>query len=221
MAGRVDVGGIRRAQIVEAANRVIARKGIQGASLAEIEKEANISRGVLTYHFPAKEDIILAVFDAAIARLEQEGPPGFVEGDAPPGEGFHRKMEFLLTKKPPNDENDCLHYTFLAQMSHRDDFRARLAAEYAKMRERVAVDIAELPGAGDLDPGDMQAVAAITHGVLAGLVMQLNADPQALDAPRVAGVFRAMLEAYLARPGAEQSADGPPAGPGKKHARKK
>ena len=40
MTDRIDVVSIRRAQIVDAACRVINRKGIQSASLAEIEQEA-------------------------------------------------------------------------------------------------------------------------------------------------------------------------------------
>ncbi len=60
---RVDVGRIRREQIVEAAVAIIAEQGIQNLSLSEIEKRAGMSRGQLTYYFPSKEDILLAVFD--------------------------------------------------------------------------------------------------------------------------------------------------------------
>src|SRR5947209_4998591 len=69
MAERVHVGAIRRAQIVEAATRVIARKGFHNATLAEVESEAGISRGMMTYHFPTKDSMILAVFDSLIERL--------------------------------------------------------------------------------------------------------------------------------------------------------
>src|ERR1700752_4037486 len=68
---RVDVGSIRREQIVQAAVAVIAEQGIQNLSLSEIEKKAGMSRGQLTYYFPAKEEILLAVFDRVLQLMYQ------------------------------------------------------------------------------------------------------------------------------------------------------
>ena len=68
---RIDVASIRREQIVEAAVAVIAEKGLQNLSLSEIEKKAGMSRGQLTYYFPAKEDILLAVFDRLLLLMYQ------------------------------------------------------------------------------------------------------------------------------------------------------
>lgn len=214
MANRVDVGSIRRAQIVDAACRVINRKGIQNASLAEIEQETGISHGALTYHFSSKEGIILAVFDATIARIKEGGKARM----AAAGSGWERLegvFEFLITQKPQDDEFDCLHYTFLAQMSHRDDFRARLAAEYAEIRDRITEDLAEQARRGDIGLGDAGALAAIVQGTMNGLVMQFNADPGAMDREAVLRVFKSMLLGYLG-----PAAGRPPAGashpPGKR-----
>ena len=57
---RVDVGKIRRQQVIEAAVAVIAEKGLPRLSLSAIEKRAGMSRGQLTYYFRAKEDILMA-----------------------------------------------------------------------------------------------------------------------------------------------------------------
>ncbi len=204
MTDRVDVGFIRRAQIVEAACRVIHRKGIQGASLAEIEQEAGISRGVLTYHFPAKEDIILAVFDATMARIKAGVEVDFAAAKS----GWERLevgLDLVLNRKPANDEFDFLNYTFLAQMSHREDFRARLAAEYAEIRRRIAEDLAEEARRGGLTPDEVQALAAVIHGVLSGLTMQLNVEPGAIDRAAVHRAVKAMLLGYLGRDAARTS----------------
>jgi AcrR family transcriptional regulator len=199
MSDRVDVGSIRRAQIVEAACRVIHRKGIQGASLAEIEQEAGISRGVLTYHFPSKEDIILAVFDATIARMKA-GAEVDLAGAKSGWERLEVVLDFVLNRKPVNDEFDYLNYTFLAQMSHREDFRARLAAEYAEIRRRIAEDLAEEARRAGLEDDEVQALAAVLHGALSGLVMQLNVDPGAIDRAAVLRTVRAMILGRLGRP---------------------
>ncbi|MCE9530033.1 MAG: TetR/AcrR family transcriptional regulator [Planctomycetes bacterium] len=77
--GRIDIGAIRREQIVEAAVGIIVRQGLHNLSLSKIEQAAGMKRGQLTYYFPTKEDILLAVFDRLLLLMYQrmeavEGP---------------------------------------------------------------------------------------------------------------------------------------------------
>jgi AcrR family transcriptional regulator len=67
----IDIPALRRDQIIDAAVAVIAEQGIQNLSLSEIEKKADMSRGQLTYYFPAKEEILLAVFDRVLQLMYQ------------------------------------------------------------------------------------------------------------------------------------------------------
>src|SRR5438270_9610254 len=95
---RIDVGSIRREQIVQAAVSIIAEQGLQNLSLSEIEKKAGMSRGQLTYYFPAKEDILLAVFDRLIEMMHER------TGGRLPAEPGWERMESLLRKvlvEPP------------------------------------------------------------------------------------------------------------------------
>lgn len=48
----------RRAQIVECAIETIAEVGYTQASLGEIAKRAKISKGVISYHFASKEELL-------------------------------------------------------------------------------------------------------------------------------------------------------------------
>ena len=157
---RIDVGSIRREQIVRAAVSIIAEQGLQNLSLSEIEKKAGMSRGQLTYYFPAKEDILLAVFDRLIQQMH-ERRPGRPRRQRPvpaPAEGWER-LEFLLRKillEPPAfPEFGSLQYTFLSQIGHREDFRLRLANLYKEWREYMARDLA-----GGGPPAGQEGVAA-------------------------------------------------------------
>ena len=67
--GRLDVAGVRREQIVEAAIEIIASQGLPKLSLSKIEQRAGMTRGQLTYYFPTKESILLAVFDRMLHRM--------------------------------------------------------------------------------------------------------------------------------------------------------
>src|SRR5438874_13687493 len=81
---RIDVGAIRREQIVAAAVAIIAEQGLQHLSLSEIEKKAGMSRGQLTYYFPAKEDILLAVFDQLMRVMKDRAEATHGEGGTCP-----------------------------------------------------------------------------------------------------------------------------------------
>src|SRR3954463_3871666 len=82
---RVDVAGIRRGQIVEAAVSIIAAQGLDKLSLSKIEEKVRMSRGQLTYYFKAKEDILLAVFDRLLEMIHQRVQAGGACSNLPPG----------------------------------------------------------------------------------------------------------------------------------------
>ncbi|GGU98656.1 TetR family transcriptional regulator [Actinomadura cremea] len=64
----------RRAQIVAAAVQVVAEAGYANASLARIAEQAGISKGVITYHFSGKDEILRLVvtgfFERAWSHME-------------------------------------------------------------------------------------------------------------------------------------------------------
>ncbi|MFD1954854.1 TetR/AcrR family transcriptional regulator [Paenibacillus thailandensis] len=74
----------RREQIVKVAIETIAEIGYAQASVGQIAKRAGISKGVFTYHFASKDDmmvqIVHEVYDAAARfmqpRIESETTPG-------------------------------------------------------------------------------------------------------------------------------------------------
>ena len=52
----------RRAGIIAAAIRVIARDGIRACTISALEHETAFARGHFTYHFATKEEIIQLAF---------------------------------------------------------------------------------------------------------------------------------------------------------------
>lgn len=58
----------RRAQLVAGAIETIANVGYAHASLARVAERSGTSKGVLTYHFKDKRDLVQAVWDEIIAR---------------------------------------------------------------------------------------------------------------------------------------------------------
>jgi TetR/AcrR family fatty acid metabolism transcriptional regulator len=57
----------RRAQIVDCAIEAIAEMGFARASVDQIARRAGVSKGVISYHFPSKEEIVDAVIEKVVA----------------------------------------------------------------------------------------------------------------------------------------------------------
>ena len=77
---RSFIENARRAQIVAAAIETIAELGYAKASLARIAKRAGISKGVISYHFAGKDDLIDQIVqdafaEAAKVRQQIQGQP--------------------------------------------------------------------------------------------------------------------------------------------------
>jgi AcrR family transcriptional regulator len=203
---RIDIGSIRREQIVDAAVAVIAEQGLQHLSLSEIESKVGMSRGQLTYYFKAKEEILLAVFDRLLEMMcrQQGGDPS-----KPPEEHPFAKMrwlevvehllEMILHKPALSPEFGSLQYTFLSQIGHREDFRLRLAKLYEEWRshgtEHLERDLAERPPVRPVSP---RALATLVQAILHGLAMQAAVDPQAIeDTGEMAQLCLDMVRTYL------------------------
>src|ERR1700722_12367931 len=58
----------RRAQLVECAIDAIAELGYINASMAEIARRAGVSKGVISYHFAGKRELIEQVVDAVLTK---------------------------------------------------------------------------------------------------------------------------------------------------------
>jgi AcrR family transcriptional regulator len=194
-----DVARVRREQIVDAAVAIIAEQGIQNLSLSEIEQRVEMSRGQLTYYFRTKEDIFLAVFDRLLQLMcQRQGDP-----EKHPFAGLSwleviRHLLGVVMQQPPAEPAfPALQYTFLSQISHRADFRERLAGLYEHWRQRgaehLAQDLAARPGR----PVSPRAMSTLVQAILHGLAMQSAADPAAVDADEVIEMCIDLLRTYL------------------------
>ena len=76
----------RKAQLVACATDALAEVGYQQTTVAEVARRAGVSKGVVTYYFPARDELLWAVVAAIFAsvgehvgsRLENVPPARFV-----------------------------------------------------------------------------------------------------------------------------------------------
>lgn len=62
-------GANSQEQILDAVQAVIVRDGVRGASMRQVAQQADVSLGLISYHFDDKESLIVAAFERATDRL--------------------------------------------------------------------------------------------------------------------------------------------------------
>ena len=58
--------------ILEAAHRLLARRGYKRMTMDDLAKEVGIAKGTLYLHFPSKEELVLSHIDRLVAHLKSE-----------------------------------------------------------------------------------------------------------------------------------------------------
>jgi TetR/AcrR family transcriptional repressor of bet genes len=94
----------RRQQIIEALVIVMAQKGYEKASIADVAQQAGLTQGLIHYHFNNKQEILLAVLEDLInqhkVRLEEK-----LEGKKDPLSQLETFIDFHLKLDNSADPN--------------------------------------------------------------------------------------------------------------------
>lgn len=83
--GRSFIEAARRAQIIQATIEVIAELGYAQATLEQIARRAGISRGLISYHFAGRDDLIEQVATEIFAAGAAFMVPQIAAATTPPG----------------------------------------------------------------------------------------------------------------------------------------
>jgi AcrR family transcriptional regulator len=160
MAGTKDalVEQYRRDTIEGAAQRVIARRGLAGASMAAIADEAGVAKGTLYLYFHGREDLLDQaagrIFDELLERLK-----GVLAGRRPLRESLR---ELVLTKLTFFDENQEFLRVYMALRLGGGDgahHRRRRRPQYARYLEMLAEYLAAAIRRGEMKAFDAARVA--------------------------------------------------------------
>ena len=157
--GDADLVERRRAQIVEAATRLVARQGFAKTVVRDSAEEANISVGLVYEYVRSKEDILFLIYEHW-ARVWGEGLEKALARSEDPLDQLMSGVSFLVTAA---DKHADVTHLFYRETGHLSDY----GTEQAKQTEREMVDrltaVLEAGIAGDLLRPDTDSVALATQ----------------------------------------------------------
>src|SRR5689334_22183859 len=100
-----------RRKIIETAARAFCRSGVDGIGIADIMKEAGLTRGAFSGHFSSKEELLREAIDEGFRRTPFMPPQQT-------GEPLDTLIRGYLSSKHRDDlQNACLTGTLTAEMA--------------------------------------------------------------------------------------------------------
>jgi AcrR family transcriptional regulator len=184
-----DLRSLRRSQIVAAARVVVAKGGLEALTFAGLEKQLGYTRGVITYHFKNKDEIVDAVLASAVDEIDRSTR---AEVAAAHGKGARAAAVIRAVVRGflVNVEAVRVLFAFWGLL-HAEP---RIRAVNAKLHARYRRQTRELLG------GDA-AMATVIVAVVLGIVAQWYFDPAAVDVDAAIDEAVGAIEARLKRRG--------------------
>ena len=71
MSPKIGISDIRREELTQAAMECIANKGYDRVTLDDVTKEAGLSKGIASYYFRNREELLVSVIEKMSAQIEE------------------------------------------------------------------------------------------------------------------------------------------------------
>lgn len=192
---RDGVRDARRAEIIDCARLIVAGEGLEALTFSALEQRLAFTRGVITYHFRNKDELVHAVLDAAIADIEADAVAAVRAAD---GEQAVRAVLAAMVTgflRHPDAANVMVSYWGRLRSE------PRLAGANAGLYQRWRGFCAELVRRGQRDGRfrtdvDAQVVAGLIVGQVVGLCVQALFEP---DAIRIDAALDLAADAFIDR----------------------
>jgi len=161
----------RRMELAAAAARVIARAGVDGASMREIATEAGWTTGTLVHYFANKHELLDFTLRASI---EQRSARRSERGELSPADALRASLESAL----PTDDDTRVHWIVTVALAGAAASDDRLAATqrdlYRGYRSYLIDLLTAMPGVDDA-----ATEAERLMGLVDGIALQALFDPDA------------------------------------------
>jgi AcrR family transcriptional regulator len=166
----------RRAQIIACAIETIAALGYAQASLAQIGKRCGVSKGVITYHFASKDELMNDVASEVLANFaafvvpRMEGKPTVADEL---GAFFEANAAFLQAHRP----QILVLLEITDHLRQEQDPAALLSSISASDRRGLGALLRRGQAQGEFRDFDSEIMAAAILALRNSMIEQATADP--------------------------------------------
>jgi AcrR family transcriptional regulator len=151
----------RRRQLLELGARLFAAHAYADLSMAQIAREAGISKGLLYHYFPSKQDFFVATLQQGAEEIARRTQP---DPDLPPMEALAGSVDGFLGWI---EENELAYRKTMESVGSVPEVRVLID----QIRDATSARILEGLGAGDPPPPKLRAAARAWLWFMDGVIL--------------------------------------------------
>lgn len=180
-----------RQKILEVATRLVMEKGVKGTSLADIAREAGLSKGTLFYHFPTKDELVYELTIKHFDWLIQ---------------GFLQRMDDVKEEKMEKVIYDGLNlilqakergklnlYLLQEAFMGNDELKEKFKETYTRYRSIMKGFLKSLTGKEEKE-NDIRSIMLVA--LIDGLIIQWLIQPESVDVEKIALMIAGDLKRF-------------------------
>ncbi|MGH3967520.1 MAG: TetR/AcrR family transcriptional regulator [Mycobacterium sp.] len=169
-----------KARLLDAAAEVIARRGVERASLDEMAAHAGLTKGAIYSNFTSKDDVVAALIDTRLEhhfrRLETA-----IDPSAELTKQTAQAAEVWLAAWVDSQESFLLSIEFALHLGRHPDLRTHFAERYSKLRAKYAHIVQDHGAAADgQSPLPAEQMSIIYIAMIEGLSLAKLTQPEAV-----------------------------------------
>jgi len=165
---------------VTAARRLVAEHGLEALTIGALEDRLSFTRGVITYHFANKDEIVRAVFASAIEEIDT-AVRREVEGGSTVEDKVRAVLHGNVRGFVDSEVAGRVLLSFWGRLSGDAQVRKLNAELYAKYRRRAAKLLRAARAEGHIAPVDPTVMGALLVALVLGIATQHYFEPGSID----------------------------------------
>lgn len=195
MPGKQEPEEVRREQILQAAFEVASREGIGGLTVRAVAAEAELSHGLVLYHFRRKERLVYELLEWLIETTSVLHVGDDVAALPHPLDRFLALLQQEMTRLSHQPRHTRLFFEYWALGVRHEPIRERIGAELERYRAAFREIVEELLRDEPANFRGMSAesLAAVAVSWIHGWAVQALVDPAQFDSDEYLRAVRAMV----------------------------
>lgn len=186
----------RREQVLQAALRLATKGGLQALTIREVATRAELSPGLVLFHFGSKEQLVLALLDRVLADTTVlRVAPDIIAADRPPMDRLLALVRQEMARLSREPAQIRLFFEFWSAGMWNRRIRARMQRELDRYREAFRPIATEVVAAEpERFPGvTADGLSAVAVSFIKGCAVQSMIEPQ-LDIAEYLSAVEGLVE---------------------------
>jgi len=178
----------RRRELIEAAIHVIAKHGRAGCTVGRVAREAQLSQGLMNFHFKSMDLLLAAAFDHLAEEFDIIWRARVAKAGAAPWERLGAMIEAYFAPEVFSSEKLAVWFSFWVDADLRDEFRTASVKVERRYHREIEPEVAHLLAAARIAEAEKEAVriTAMLTAMVDGYWLQALLYPKTFRAKTAA-----------------------------------